>query len=135
MSSAYSGAPLAKKLGIKPGCKVWSINSPKAYQSFFNSWPVGAELLINPEPQMDFIHIFATTQFELNAYQKDAKPRLKTDGILWISWPKKSSKIPTEIDKFDVMRAGQSIGLVDVKVAAIDADWSGHKFVYRLKDR
>ncbi|WP_394973991.1 hypothetical protein [uncultured Croceitalea sp.] len=64
-----------------------------------------------------------------------AKNNLKKTGILWVSWPKKSSKIKTEIDKFNIMNFGLDSSLVATKVAVIDADWSGHKFVYRTKDR
>jgi len=127
--------PLAKKLGIKPGYDVWVLGTPKDYQSFFEDWPEGATLIDAPKGTVDFIHIFASQSAELQARLKSAKPRLKDNGMVWVSWPKKSSDLPSEIGKFDVMRAGQSIGLVDVKVAAIDEDWSGHKFVYRLKDR
>lgn len=135
MTSGYSKTPLARKLGIKPGYKIWVINAPKDYQSFFEGWPKDVELLSSPEIHVEFIHIFAQTLKDLSFHLEAAKPKLKKDGLLWVSWPKKSSKIPSEIDKFDVMRAGQAIGLVDVKVAAIDDDWSGHKLVYRVKDR
>ena len=84
---------------------------------------------------VDFTHIFATTENELSEAFQLAKPSLKKNGSLWISWPKKSSKITTKIDKFHVMKYGLENGLVDVKVAAVDDDWSGHKFVYRIKDR
>lgn len=135
MSSGYSSTPLAKKLGIKPGFQVRAVNSPKDYKTFFESWPENVELVASTDDQIDFIHIFASTQTDLQIHLEQAKPHLKMDGTLWVSWPKKSSTLPSEIDKFNVMRAGLAIGLVDVKVAAIDDDWSGHKFVYRVKDR
>ena len=135
MSAGYSGTPLAKKLGIKPGFKVRAINAPKDYQTFFDVWPEDVQLTSARNADIDVIHIFASTAETLEDFLKQATPCLKTDGALWISWPKKSSKIPSEIGKFDVMKAGQAAGLVDVKVAAIDDDWSGHKFVYRLQDR
>ncbi|MEM8847744.1 MAG: DUF3052 family protein [Bacteroidota bacterium] len=137
MSTAgYSGTPLAKKLGVKPGFLVQVFNSPKTYLDFFNDFPDEVVLVDSSENiEVDFIHIFATTLKELESGLKIAKPNLKKNGILWISWPKKSSKIPTEIDKFTVMKAGQDSGLVDTKVAGIDDQWSGHKFMYRLKDR
>ena len=137
MSTAgYSGTPLAKKLGIKPGFLVQVFNAPKPYLEFFHEFPDEVVLVNSSESvEVDFIHIFATTFKELESGLEIAKPNLKKNGILWISWPKKSSKIPTEIDKFTVMKAGQDSGLVDTKVAAIDDQWSGHKFMYRLKDR
>ncbi len=135
-TSGYSGTPLAKKLGIKPGYAVQVFNPPKPYLQFFHEFPDGV-ILVDPRDQapIDFIHIFATTPSELTSYMQLAKANLKKNGLLWVSWPKKTSKIPTEIDKFDVMKCGQSNGFVDTKVAAIDEQWSGHKFMYRLKDR
>ena len=127
--------PLWRKLGLKPGFKVKVAGAPKPYRTFFDELPDGLVFVDAPENALDFIHIFASTAETLENFLKQATPCLKTDGMLWISWPKKSSKIPSEIGKFDVMKAGQAAGLVDVKVAAIDDDWSGHKFVYRLKDR
>ncbi|WP_198553836.1 DUF3052 family protein [Tenacibaculum sp. Bg11-29] len=72
---------------------------------------------------------------ELDSLYKIAKSNLKKNGVLWISWPKKPSKIETELDKFMIMKYGLNNGLVDTKVTSIDKNWSGHKFVYRLKDR
>lgn len=136
-TSGYSGTPLAKKLGIKENFLIQVYNSPKSYTSFFRDFP--ERVVISASKQIkesvDFIHIFATTESELSKAFQLAKPTLKKNGSLWISWPKKSSKITTEIDKFHVMKYGLDNGLVDVKVAAVDSDWSGHKFVYRIKDR
>lgn len=111
------------------------MGAPKDYEAFFENWPDDVKIIPSPRKPVDFIHIFATTSKSLNIALTRAKPKLKMNGTLWVSWPKKSSDKPSEIDKFDVMKAGQAIGLVDVKVAAIDEDWSGHKFVYRVKDR
>lgn len=135
MTSGYSDTPLAKKLGIKPGFKIWVLDTPKPYGDFFQAFPNDVKVLDTPSEPVDFIHIFAATLAVLNAHLNAAKPALKMNGTLWISWPKKASSLPSEIGKFDVMKAGQAAGLVDVKVAAIDEDWSGHKFVYRVIDR
>jgi len=136
-SVGYSGTPLAKKLGIKENFLIQVYNSPKRYLDFFHEFPEGVVILDSEQEKetVDFIHIFATTESELSKAFSLAKPTLKKNGVLWISWPKKSSKIKTEIDKFYVMNYGLDNGLVDVKVAAVDDDWSGHKFVYRVKDR
>ena len=135
--AGYSGTPLAKKLGIKEGFLIQVYNSPKKYTDFFREFPEGVVIsnAIQDTESVDLIHIFATTEKELSNVFIQAKSILKKNGILWISWPKKSSKIPSEIDKMFVMKYGLDNGLVDTKVAAIDADWSGHKFVYRIKDR
>jgi len=133
--AGYSKTPLAKKLGINPGYKIWIIGAPQDYTSLFYDWPDKVEIVTSPRKPVDLIHIFATTSKGLSTALTRAKPKLKMNGTLWVSWPKKSSDINSEIGKFDVMKAGQAIGLVDTKVAAIDEDWSGHKFVYRVKDR
>ena len=135
--AGYSGTPLAKKLGIKGNFLIQLYNPPKNYTDFFHEFPDGVVISDSAQEKesVDFIHIFATTERELSEAFTKAKPTLKKTGTLWISWPKKSSKIPTEINKFYVMKYGLDNGLVDVKVAAVDQDWSGHKFVYRVKDR
>lgn len=135
MPAGYSKTPLSKKLGIKPGLQIWVIGAPKDYRLFFESLLEDVLFVTDPKEPVDFIHIFARTQNAMNDALARAKPLLKMNSTLWISWPKKSSDLSSEIGKFDVMKAGQAIGLVDVKVAAIDADWSGHKFVYRTADR
>ncbi len=134
-TAGYSGTPLSKKLGIKAGYRLLVFNAPKPYAEFFEILPEDVEEADYSDGKVDFIHIFATTSKELAGSFAKAKPALKMDGCLWISWPKKASTITSEIDKFDVMKLGQEGGLVDVKVAAIDDDWSGHKFMYRVKDR
>lgn len=134
--AGYSGTPLAKKLGIKEGYKVLIIDAPEYYWSLFSELPPNIEVVNDGEVEtIHFIHLFTTdlTAFERNLTK--VAPLLKKDGLLWISWPKKSAKIPTTVDKWAVMRLGQAVGLVDVKVAAVDDSWSGLKFVYRKEDR
>ena len=128
---------MAKKLGLKAGDTIQVFNAPKRYMDFFNDFPFGVKDMGKGvfDEQIDFIHVFAKTFDELESSFEIAKPNLKKNGILWISWPKKSSGILTELDKFSIMQYGLRSGLVDTKVAAIDENWSGHKFVYRLKDR
>ncbi|NJB72293.1 hypothetical protein GGR42_002784 [Saonia flava] len=128
--------PLDKKLGIKESSEILVLNSPKKYTDFFVDFPNNVVLNeVAGKQEIGFIHVFVKTAQELEHYFSLAKKSLKKNGILWISWPKKTSKIETELDKFSIMKYGQDNGLVDTKVAAIDEDWSGHKFMYRLKDR
>lgn len=136
-TSGYSGTPLAKKLGIKEGFLIRIFNTPKTYTDFFHEFPSNVIITTSKTQKetVDFIHIFATSKATLNESFKQAKPLLKKNGSLWVSWPKKTSKIATEVDKFMIMKHGLDKGLVDVKVAAIDSDWSGLKFMYRKKDR
>ena len=136
-TAGYSGTPLAKKLGIKSGFTIQVLNEPKPYLTFFNDFPKDVVILGEAvqKEKIDFIHVFATNLSQLEELILKAKPNLKKTGILWLSWPKKTSAIPSELNKFDVMKCGLDHGLVDTKVAAIDTDWSGHKFMYRIKDR
>ncbi|MFP2996274.1 DUF3052 family protein [Spongiivirga sp. MCCC 1A20706] len=136
-TSGYSGTPLAKKLGIKSGYEVLVFNTPTSYLNFFRDFPSDVMLIedIHHDNLVDIVHFFASTKDELKTFFLAAKKVLKKAGAIWVSWPKKTSKIPSSIDKFDVMQCGLDIGLVDVKVAAINDDWSGHKFVYRKEDR
>ncbi|MEM7658395.1 MAG: DUF3052 domain-containing protein, partial [Bacteroidota bacterium] len=129
-SSGYSGTPLAKKLGIKPGNRLLVYGSPIPYWTFFPEIPAGVQLLPSSGAgeQADFIHIFAQTREELETSFQLALPRLKSSGMLWISWPKKSSSLATDLDKSQIRAYGLEQGLVDTKVAAVNADWSGHKF-------
>jgi hypothetical protein len=135
--SRYSQTPLFKKLGIKEGFVIQVYNAPKNYRDFFYEFPSGVQIVATSQKKesVDLIHIFATSEAALSAAFFEAKLALKKNGALWISWPKKSSKIPTEIDKPFVRNYGLQNGLVDVKLAAIDLIWSGHKFVYRVEDR
>ena len=136
MTSGYSATPLAKKLGIKAGDKILLQNTPRNYLALFSDFPAETEELIETKLETaDFIHVFCTTTDEIEAAAAKYKPMLKKSGMLWISWPKGSSVIPTELNRDFIREYMLDNGLVDVKVAAIDEDWSGLKFVYRLKDR
>src|SRR6056297_1324023 len=136
-TTGYSGTPLAKKLGINEGHSIQVFDPPKNYIKFFIDFPKNVEIISenNTECGMDFIHIFSKKKEELINSFAIAKPNLKKSGVLCISWPKKSSKIETDLDKFQIRKFGLNNGLVDTKVEAIDNYWSGHKFVYRKKDR
>lgn len=136
MSAGYSGTPLAKKLGLKEGFSVLLYNEPKYYLGLFPDFPPDINFQIDGSKEsIDFIHLFCTTTEELTKSVSDYKPLLKKTGLLWVSWPKVSSKIETDLKREPIRDYLLNTGLVDVKVAAIDNDWSGLKFVYRLKDR
>ncbi|WP_106791303.1 DUF3052 domain-containing protein [Aquimarina sp. Aq78] len=136
MSTGYSGTPLAKKLGIKEDNILMLYKQPNHYYTLFSDLPKGIEEVKQPKNEsVDFIHIFCTTFKELQEVAVIYKIALKKKGMLWVSWPKGSSSIPTDLKRDPIRNYLISIGLVDVKVAAIDEDWSGLKFVYRIKDR
>lgn len=136
MPSGYSRTPLAKKLGIKEGFNILLYNEPLGYLELFEDLPDNLHFSKNAQlEEIDFIHAFCTSLDELSKAVKDYKPLLKKNGLFWISWPKGKSKITTKL-KRDLIRTHiLEQGLVDVKVASIDENWSGLKFVYRVKDR
>ncbi|MDF0717887.1 DUF3052 domain-containing protein [Muricauda sp. 334s03] len=138
MSTGYSGTPLGKKLGLKERYNILLHNAPEHYFDLFSDLPPNLNILNidqSEEKEIDFIHLFFTSLHDLQIHVGKFIRTLKKDGLLWISWPKGQSKIQTDL-KRDLIRAHiLDLGLVDIKVAAIDEDWSGLKFVYRTKDR
>jgi len=140
MSAGYSGTPLIKKLGIKPGMTIWLVNAPHAptldhYLDLLGGIPDGVTFLEGAAKSIDFIHFFTKERAEHEAQFPVLTEALAQDGMLWISWPKKASKTPTDVNGNVIRDIGLENGLVDVKVAAVDAVWSGLKFVYRVQDR
>ena len=135
MTVGYSGTPLAKKLGIKYNFNVSILNSPNHYDRLFSDWPEHVKHVDEPTHEsLDFIHVFCKEDDDLK-HAANQIPHLKKSGMLWVSWPKGKSKIESSLNRDVIREYFLNAGLVDVKVAAIDEDWSGLKFVYRLKDR
>lgn len=129
----YSGKPLAVKLGVKPESRVLLVAAP---DGFGLAAPAGAVVHTRPGPlPYDVVLAFCPDRAALRRRFAPLADRLTTAGALWISWPKKSSKVPTDLDGNVVREHGLEVGLVDVKVAAVDETWSGLKFVRRLADR
>ncbi|HEV2115269.1 MAG TPA: DUF3052 domain-containing protein [Terriglobales bacterium] len=133
--AGYSGTPLVKKLGIKAGQRIALLSGPPGYRKTLGKLPEKVNCDEQLSGQLDFIQVFATTQAELKRSFSQAKRCLATDGSLWISWPKKASRVATDLNENVVREIGLGLGLVDVKVCAVDETWSGLKFVYRLKGR
>jgi len=138
--SGYSATPLIKKLGIKPDDKVLFINEPVSIYKDLGTLPQTSTLPPKTKSMIDhthfdYIHYFAIEKNELEKFFKEVKKVLDKNGMLWISWPKKTSGVITDLDENIIREVGLKEGLVDVKVAVIDEIWSGLKFVYRIKDR
>ena len=131
----YSGTPLAKKLGIKEGYSVVLAHEPKHYLQLFEDMPEVSYPVNPPNETIDFIHLFCTKKQDFESQSLQLKPVLKMTGMLWVSWPKGSSKIETDLNRDSIREYLLKNGLVDVKVCAVDQDWSGLKFMYRIKDR
>nr|WP_297784951.1 DUF3052 domain-containing protein [uncultured Allomuricauda sp.] len=138
MSAGYSGTPLGKKLGLKEGYNILLYNVPEYYFDLYSDLPSNLNVVSidqSNEKEIDFIHLFFTSFHELQTHVGKFIRALKKDGLLWISWPKGQSKIQTDLKRDLIREHILDLGLVDIKVAAIDNDWSGLKFVYRTKDR
>ncbi|MCI0709917.1 MAG: DUF3052 domain-containing protein [Chloroflexi bacterium] len=134
MSNAgYSGTPLVKKLGIKPGFHIALLNVPDNY---LDELPenVTVRRTLDHSPY-DFIQLFVVWREDLTEQFPLYKTALNKDGLLWISWYKKAAKMDTDLTEDIIRQIGLQNGLVDVKVVAIDEQWSGLKFVYRKEDR
>ncbi|HEU5234022.1 MAG TPA: DUF3052 domain-containing protein [Terriglobales bacterium] len=133
-TAGYSGTPLYKKLGIQAGDRVWFSGNPDGYEPELQK--AGEfQLVAKLGTNLDFLHLFTTSRNDLARNFPKLKSALKPDGIAWISWPKKTSGVKTDLDENIVRELGLKAGLVDVKVCAVDDVWSGLKFVFRLKDR
>ena len=133
--AGYSKRSLADKLGLKAGQRGGFFRAPEGYLERLGPLPPGFVVVEAPGDSLDFIQFFTTSRSELAGEFPALKAALSRQGTLWISWPKGSSRIPKDLNENMVRETGLVNGLVDVKVIAIDEDWSGLKFVYRLKDR
>lgn len=131
----YSGTPLAKKLGLKQGFTIKLVNEPGYYFDLFTDLPEDINIQSDPEMKKDFIHFFAKDIATLEKDLVSLKKEIKQNGIIWVSWSKKSSKITTGLTGNDVRNMALKTGLVDIKVCAVDDTWSGLKLVIPVKDR
>lgn len=131
----YSGTPLVRKLGIKEGNRLWLSGTPAHYWDLLGPLPEGVAVAEDDGELVEFAHVFATTKADLEEGLSEAKARIAPNGMVWASWPKKTSGVATELDGNVVRAMGLDTGLVDVKVCAVDETWSGLKFVYRVADR
>lgn len=128
--------PLYKKLGLKSDKRLIFLNAPDNIHELYGQYPTGIEIIkAKTGVQVDFVHLFVLNLKELESLYSKAKSYLRKDSMLWVSWPKKSSGIQTDINRDIIREYILANGLVDVKVASINEQWSGLKFVYRLIDR
>ncbi|CAN5429752.1 DUF3052 family protein [soil metagenome] len=135
MSVGYSGTPLAKKLGIKDGLAVLTINAPDNYRKLVEPLPDAVTITDTSTQDADLIHLFTNNRDELFSKLSECVRLIKQNGSIWVSWHKKAAKLPTEITEDTVREAAFPLGLVDVKVCAVDERWSGLKLVIRKENR
>lgn len=135
MCAGVSGKPLASKLGIKPGFVVSVVGRRIGYRRLLGGTPENVVVREGLHGPVDMVHAFVTQRKELEAQFDRWKGAIRPNGWLWISWPKKGSREPTDLSENTVREVALSHGLVDVKVCAVNETWSGLKLVYRLRDR
>lgn len=135
MATGYSGTPLAKKLGIKEGFTLLTVNAPENYDDLVAPLPANVALTDTSRPDIDLVHLFTNSRDELFAELSRLIRLIKQDGSIWVSWYKKAAKLPTEITEDTVREAAFPLGLVDMKVCAVDENWSGLKLVIRRENR
>jgi len=135
VTAGYSGTPLAKKLSLKDGMRVWQEGMPESVISEILGANLQLQHLIKPEALIDAAHIFVTERTALEAELQQLMALLEPSGFIWVSWPKKASKVPTDITEDTIREICLPMGLVDVKVCAVDAVWSGLKLMIRKDQR
>jgi len=134
-AAGYSGTPLAKKLGIKEGYKIRLINQPGYYFDLFTDLPIDLQIVTDKKIKKNFVHYFATAAMDLHEQLPLLKDEIVSNGMIWVSWPKKAAKMKTDITEDTIRAYALPIGLVDVKVCAVNEIWSGLKLVIPVKDR
>jgi hypothetical protein len=135
MTAGYSGTPLARKLSLKDGLRTWWDGMPARVRDEIEESGVALDLLAKPETPVEAAHLFVTERAVLGEKVTRLLPLLAPDGFVWISWPKKASKVPTDISEDTIREVALPMGLVDVKVCAVDDVWSGLKLVIRKELR
>lgn len=135
MTAGYSGTPLAKKLSLKDGMRVWRDGMPDSVAEEIEAEGLQLDRLPAPSQPIDAAHIFVTERAALEAKLRQLMPLLAPAGFIWVSWPKKTSKMATDITEDVIRDVALPMGLVDVKVCAIDVTWSGLKLMIRKELR
>jgi hypothetical protein len=135
MSAGYSGTPLPRKLGFKPGMRVHFHAPPPELPALLGELPDGVTELKRPAAPLDLVLLFVTERSELAKRLATLQDRLDPAGMLWVCWPKRASGVPTDVTEDVVREVALPRGLVDTKVAAVDATWSGLRLVIRLELR
>jgi hypothetical protein len=130
--AGYSGAPLVKKLGIQAGARMTLVNAPRGFAQELGKLPAGVK---RAEDALDFVLLFAKDSAEMKKHLQGLARHLEAAGMLWVAWPKKASGVATDLTEDRVRDAALPMGLVDVKVCAIDEVWSGLKLVVRKENR
>ena len=133
--AGYSGIPLAKKLGFSESCRVRTTNPPNDYLRLVTPRPDNVLISGSIRKDIDIWHFFARFAATLQQYLPRMRDLIRQNGMIWVSWPKKASRVPTDITEDVIRKHALPLGLVDVKVCAVDDVWSGLKLVIRKELR
>jgi hypothetical protein len=133
--AGYSGTPLARKLGVKEGHRIRIQNAPENYLDLISPGPKNVRVSKSPGKDVDIFHLFTRSSSELKAQLPKLLSAINQKGMIWISWPKKSSGVPSTVTEDTIRSVALPLGLVDVKVCAVDETWSGLKLVIRKELR
>jgi hypothetical protein len=129
--AGYSGTPLAKKLNLRDGMRVWFDAMPDSVADEIDEYALELRFAADPADGIDAAHIFVTERSVLQARLNSLSNQIAPDGQIWVSWPKKAAKVPTDITEDTIRELCLPLGLVDTKVCAVDEVWSGLKLVIR----
>jgi hypothetical protein len=135
MPAGYSKRALPDKLGIKPGSSLLLLRPPEGYATVLGALPPGVRLEARLKPGIDLVHVFLVRRSDLVRDIAAWREAIFPAGTLWVSWPKKAAKVPTDVTEDVVREVALASGLVDVKVCAVDEVWSGLKLVVPVKER
>jgi hypothetical protein len=133
--AGYSGTPLAVKLGIKPGMKLYIAGGPDNYLELIDPLPENVRIADRISKQIDLVHIFATSRNELSRRLAEYRAKLDPQAAVWVSWPKKAAKVATDVTEDVIRELAVPLGFVDIKVCAVTEVWSGLKLVVRRELR
>ena len=131
----YSKTPLVKKLGIRGGTTIYVAGAPEDYEQMLEPLPDGVHIGSRMTRSVDIVHVFADRRARLKRRLISIRARMKPNAAIWVSWPKKSSKVPTDLTEDVIREIALPMGLVDIKVCAVDEVWSGLKLVIRRELR
>lgn len=129
--AGYSGTPLAKKLNLRDGMRVWFDAMPDSVADEIDEYALELRFVADPAEGIDAAHVFVTERAVLEARLNSLRNQIAPDGQIWVSWPKKAAKVPTDITEDTIRELCLPLGLVDTKVCAVDEVWSGLKLVIR----
>lgn len=131
----YSGTPLPKKLGLKPPLTLVTIDAPREYRSWLGELPAGIRIVCKLNKPLQAAHVFVTQRAVLKKHLVIFRKQLEQSGFVWVSWPKKASKVETDITEDSIREVALPLGFVDIKVCAVSDVWSGLKLVIRKSER